>query len=106
MPAIPERRRRILLVEDEPGLFLTLTDRLTSEGYDVESARDGQSGLELALGRDFDLVLLDVMLGGGRNGFDVCRAIREARRDTPVVMLTARGHVADKVSGLMLFFVL
>src|SRR5512140_2703422 len=93
--------RRILLIEDEPGLVLTLTDRLRNEGYDVESAGDGESGLTLALSRDFDLILLDVMLPR-RNGFEVCRAIRESGRETPLVMLTARGHVADKVSGLKL----
>jgi len=96
--ATPER---ILLVEDEPGIVLTLTDRLTSEGYQVESATDGETGLDLARSRHFDLILLDVMLPR-RNGFEVCRALREGGSQTPVIMLTARGHVADKVSGLKL----
>ncbi len=93
--------RRILLVEDEPGLVLTLTDRLRDEGYLVETAGDGETGLERAASERFDLVLLDVMLPR-RNGFDMCRALRERDILTPVIMLTARGHVADKVSGLKL----
>jgi two-component system alkaline phosphatase synthesis response regulator PhoP len=93
--------RRILLVEDEPGLVLTLTDRLESEGYEIETAADGDSGLERASSRHFDLIVLDVMLPR-RNGFEVCRALRERGNQTPVIMLTARGHVADKVAGLKL----
>jgi two-component system alkaline phosphatase synthesis response regulator PhoP len=93
--------RRILLVEDEPGLVLTLTDRLESEGCEIETAADGDSGLERASSRHFDLIVLDVMLPR-RNGFEVCRALRERGNQTPVIMLTARGHVADKVAGLKL----
>jgi two-component system alkaline phosphatase synthesis response regulator PhoP len=93
--------RRILLVEDDPGLVLTLCDRLTAEGYAIETAGDGDAGLERALAGGFDLILLDVMLPK-RNGFEVCRALRAGGNETPVVMLTARGHVADKVSGLKL----
>jgi two-component system, OmpR family, alkaline phosphatase synthesis response regulator PhoP len=92
---------RILLVEDEPGLVLTLTDRLSREGYRVETAGDGETGLERAVGEPFDLVLLDVMLPK-MNGFDVCRALRQRGVDTPVIMLTARGQVVDKVVGLKL----
>ena len=93
--------RRILLVEDEPGLVLTLRVRLTSEGYDVEAAGDGDQALACARRQRFDLIVLDVMLPR-RNGFEVCRALREEGNSTPVIMLTARGHVADKVSGLKL----
>ena len=93
--------RRVLLVEDEPGLVLTLTDRLRSEGYVVSSATDGPSGLALATREAFDVILLDVMLPGA-SGFDVCRDVRQQGVQTPVIMLTARGHVADKVSGLKL----
>jgi two-component system, OmpR family, alkaline phosphatase synthesis response regulator PhoP len=92
---------RILLVEDEPSLVLTLTDRLLSEGYEVESAGDGQTGLSLALEGGFDLVLLDVMLPL-KNGFDVCRDLRQHGSRVPVLMLTARGQVVDKVVGLKL----
>jgi two-component system, OmpR family, alkaline phosphatase synthesis response regulator PhoP len=91
--------RRILLVEDEPGLVLTLTDRLKGEGYDVEAVRDGALGLARASEGGFDLVLLDVMLPG-MSGFDVCQMLRQRGIDTPVVMLTARGQLVDRVVGL------
>ena len=92
---------RILIIEDEPGLVLTLTDLLASEGYEVESASDGTSGLRMATESAFDLILLDVMLPG-KNGFDVCRDLRARNVTTPVMMLTARGQVIDKVLGLKL----
>jgi two-component system alkaline phosphatase synthesis response regulator PhoP len=98
-PASPPRR--VLLIEDEPGLVLTLTDRLRSEGYDVASAGDGPSGLALAASERFDVILLDVMLPGA-NGFDVCRDLRQQGVRTPIIMLTARGQVVDKVLGLRL----
>jgi two-component system, OmpR family, alkaline phosphatase synthesis response regulator PhoP len=91
--------RRILLVEDEPGLVLTLTDRLKGEGYDVESVRDGAAGLARASEGGFDLVLLDVMLPG-MSGFDICQTLRQRGIDTPIVMLTARGQLVDRVVGL------
>ena len=94
-------RKRILLVEDEPGLVLTLTDRLRSEGYDVGSANDGPSGLAMATRERWDVILLDVMLPGA-SGFDVCRDMRQQGVATPVLMLTARGQVVDKVLGLKL----
>jgi two-component system alkaline phosphatase synthesis response regulator PhoP len=93
--------KRILLVEDEPGLVLTLTDRLRAEGYDVTSAMDGRAGLALAEREAWDVILLDVMLPG-MSGFDVCRDLRQRGIATPVIMLTARGQVVDKVLGLKL----
>ena len=93
--------KRILLVEDEPGLVLTLTDRLAREGYAVESSTDGESGLERAAGEAFDLVLLDVMLPR-LGGFDVLKELRRRNVETPVIMLTARGQVVDRVVGLKL----
>jgi two-component system, OmpR family, alkaline phosphatase synthesis response regulator PhoP len=93
--------KRILLVEDEPGLVLTLTDRLSSEGYTVEAATDGEAGLVRAAGEGFDLIILDVMLPR-LNGFDLCRDLRQRGVLTPVIMLTARGQVFDKVVGLKL----
>ena len=93
--------RRVLLIEDEPGLVLTLTDRLKSEGYDVGVASDGPSGLARATGEPWDLILLDVMLPG-LNGFDVCRDARQKGVRAPIIMLTARGQVVDKVLGLRL----
>jgi two-component system alkaline phosphatase synthesis response regulator PhoP len=92
---------RLLLVEDEPGLVMTLTDRLTAEGYDVESATDAKTALESATTGRFDAILLDVMLPGG-NGFDICRTVRQRGVQTPILMLTARGQVIDRVVGLKL----
>ncbi|MBA2306507.1 MAG: response regulator transcription factor [Acidobacteria bacterium] len=93
--------KRILLVEDEPGLVLTLRDRLTREGYAVDTTGDGESGLARAAGEAFDLVLLDVMLPR-LGGFDVLKELRKRNVETPVIMLTARGQVVDKVVGLKL----
>jgi len=93
--------KRVLLVEDEPGLVLTLTDRLRSEGYEVQSASDGASGLARATRERWDVILLDVMLPGA-SGFDVCRDLRHQGVTTPVIMLTARSQVVDKVLGLKL----
>ncbi|HZN10861.1 MAG TPA: response regulator transcription factor [Blastocatellia bacterium] len=93
--------KRILLVEDEPGLVMTLSDRLGSEGYAVETARDGEAGLTRAAVEGFDAIVLDVMLPR-KNGFDVCRDLRQRGVQTPVLMLTARGQVVDKVVGLKL----
>src|SRR6266850_735270 len=92
---------RILLVEDEAGLRLTLTDRLGSEGYSVETAADGEAGLACATSGGYDLIVLDVMLPR-MNGFDVCREVRQRGVTTPILMLTARGQVVDKVVGLKL----
>jgi two-component system alkaline phosphatase synthesis response regulator PhoP len=92
---------RLLLVEDEPGLVMTLTDRLAAEGYEVVSAVDGETGLQRASTETFDLVLLDGMLPG-RDGFDVCRTLRQRNVTTPILMLTARGQVVDRVVGLKL----
>src|SRR5688572_18975780 len=93
--------KRILLVEDEPGVRLTLTDRLHDEGYVVETASDGDEGVARASAEPFDLVVLDVMLPG-RNGFDVCRDLRQKGVDSPILMLTARRQVTDRVVGLKL----
>jgi two-component system, OmpR family, alkaline phosphatase synthesis response regulator PhoP len=93
--------KRLLLIEDEPGLVMTLTDRLTREGYAVEASADGESGLARASAEAFDLILLDVMLPR-LGGFDVMRELRRRGIETPVIMLTARGQVVDKVVGLKL----
>jgi two-component system, OmpR family, alkaline phosphatase synthesis response regulator PhoP len=93
--------QRILLVEDEPGLVVTLTDRLATEGYAVETAQDGETGLEQAARAPFDLIILDVMLPR-KNGFDVCRDLRQRGVSSPIIMLTARGQVVDRVVGLKL----
>ena len=92
---------RIFLVEDEPGLVLTLTDRLENEGYQVDHSGDGDDALERASRGGYDLILLDVMLPK-RSGFDVCRKLREQGNNTPILMLTARSQVVDKVVGLQI----
>lgn len=90
---------RLLLIEDEAGLVLTLTDRLRRRGDEVVHAADGPSGLALAVSGDFDLIILDVGLPG-LSGFDLLRTLRQRGVETPVLILTARGQVADKVKGL------
>ena len=82
---------RILLVEDEPGLVMTLSDLLTMEGYEVASAADGPSGLARATVESFDLVVLDLMLPG-KTGLEVCRELRQRGNDTAILMLTAKSH--------------
>ncbi len=92
---------RLLLVEDEPGLQLALTDRLTAEGYTVETAGDGDTAVTRARGEPFDVIVLDVMLPG-RDGFDVAKTLRQQGLRTPILMLTARTQVVDRVVGLKL----
>jgi two-component system alkaline phosphatase synthesis response regulator PhoP len=92
---------RVLIVEDEAGLRLTLGDRLASEGYAVDTAGDGESGLEQGSTGTHDVIVLDVMLPKV-NGLDVCRELRRRGVETPILMLTARGEVVDKVVGLKL----
>ncbi len=92
---------KVLLVEDEEGLIITLSDRLQSEGFDVKTATDGELGLSFALAESFDLIILDVMLPK-KNGLDVCRDLRQRNVTTPVLMLTAKGETIDKVLGLKL----
>ena len=94
-------QKRILLVEDESGLVLTITDRLTSEGYTVTHASDGEKGEKLASQGHFDIILLDIMLPK-KNGFDIIRDLRKRGIMTPVLMLTARGQLNEKVIGLKL----
>lgn len=92
---------RILIVEDEPGLVLTLEDRLRAESYVVGIACDGMEGFKRARDEPWDLILLDGMLPR-KSGFDVCRDLRALGLKTPVLMLTARGQVSDRVVGLKL----
>jgi DNA-binding response OmpR family regulator len=92
---------RILVVEDEPGIALGLENDLRLEGYDVEVARDGESGLRRVHEQKFDLVLLDVMLPR-KDGFAVCREIRRAGLPVAVIVLTAKAQEAEKVLGLEL----
>jgi two-component system alkaline phosphatase synthesis response regulator PhoP len=94
-------KESILLVEDERSVQSTLGLRLRSEGYVVDIANDGSEGLEKATTSPFDLIILDVMLPD-RNGFDICREIRQAGMATPVLFLTARSQTVDKIIGLKL----
>jgi two-component system, OmpR family, alkaline phosphatase synthesis response regulator PhoP len=89
----------ILLVQDEPALVATLSDRLRSEGYQVEAAGDGLSALDRASNAGFHLIILDMVLPR-RSGLDVCRDLRQRGVDTPIMMLTARSQTVEKVLGL------
>jgi DNA-binding response OmpR family regulator len=91
----------ILLIEDEATLSLLLRERLEKEGYSVTTCKDGEQGLTQALGGTFNLLLLDIRLPG-KNGFEVCRELRRHCINVPVLMLTARGDVKDRVKGLKL----
>ena len=90
---------RILIVEDEPSIALALEEDLLHEGYETEVVGDGHAAVERGGAGAFDLILLDVMLPG-RDGFEVCRELRRAGVDTPIVLLTARTQEAEKVLGL------
>ena len=90
---------RILVVEDEPDLLLGLEDDLKLEGYEVEVARDGEAASRRAREQPFDLIILDVMLPS-KDGFEVCRELRRAGLQTPVILLTAKTQESDKVLGL------
>jgi two-component system copper resistance phosphate regulon response regulator CusR len=92
---------KILIVEDEPKTGTYLERGLTEAGFVVDCARDGRDGLHLALTRSYDLVLLDVMLPG-MDGWEILREIRRAGRQAPVMYLSARDQVGDRVKGLEL----
>jgi DNA-binding response OmpR family regulator len=92
-------RTRVLVVEDDAGIRMTLEDMLTAEGCVVETRPDGPSGEAAARAGGFDLILLDLMLPG-RDGLAVCKNLRDAGARTPIIMLTARGADLDVVMGL------
>jgi two-component system alkaline phosphatase synthesis response regulator PhoP len=91
--------QRLLLIEDEATLSLLLCERLEREGYSVTACKDGIQGLAQAMSGAFDLLLLDVRLPG-RNGFELCHELRRHSLNVPVLMLTARGNIKDRVKGL------
>jgi two-component system, OmpR family, alkaline phosphatase synthesis response regulator PhoP len=91
--------KKILVIEDEEIIRMTLCDRLESEGYAVDQASDGEAGLAKATQFHFDLILLDLMMPK-TNGFDVCRDIRMAGVVAPILVLTARSQTIDKVLAL------
>ena len=88
--------KSILIVEDEQNIVDILSFNLSREGYDTLEAYDGPTGLQLALEQDPDLILLDLMLPG-MDGFEVCRQVRESGSSTPIIMLTAREEIPDKI---------
>jgi len=90
---------RILVVEDDRDIAMLLEDDLTAEGHQVEVVRDGETASRRGREPGWDLIILDVMLPG-RDGFDVCRDIRRARVRTPIIILTAKTHEAEKILGL------
>lgn len=90
---------KILIIEDEPGVQMTLEDRLKAEGYEVTIEGDGISGEKKALSEEFDAILLDIMLPG-RDGYAVCENIRKTGSNTPILMLTARNTNLDSILGL------
>lgn len=89
----------LLIVEDEPRIAQTIADLAETQGYQATLAYDGPGGLQAALEGKFDVIILDVMLPG-MDGFQVVRALRERKVTTPVLMLTARTQVEDRVAGL------
>ena len=92
-------KKKILLIEDEAGISMAVKDELEFEGYQVDLAEDGVTGLESILHDQPDLVVMDLMLPG-KNGFEICREVRRKGVTTPIIMLTARTQEADKVKGL------
>ena len=92
---------RILIVEDDPALLRGLKDNFEARGFQVETAADGQTGLELALAAPPDVMILDIMLPRV-NGYEICRSVRELQLDFPILLLTAKGQEEDIVLGLNL----
>ncbi|MCG8310094.1 MAG: response regulator transcription factor [Cytophagales bacterium] len=92
---------KILIVEDELNMLRGLKDNLEFEGYETDSAKDGNTGLSKILNNNYDLVVLDVMLPN-ISGFDICKKVRSENIDTPIILLTAKGEEIDKILGLEL----
>jgi len=99
MIALAEMTEKILVIEDEPGIVDFLERGLSAHGFEVSSARDGITGTEMGLSGDVDLVVLDMMLPG-RSGLEVLAALHEVKPTLPVIALTARGEIEDRVAGL------
>ncbi len=91
--------KKILIVEDDPALLTGLSETLCNEKYEVTKAEDGQKGYTLALQKDFDLILLDLVLPL-MDGFEVCKTLRKEGRNMPILMLTSKNEEIDKVLGL------
>lgn len=93
--------KKVLLIEDDQGLVRVICDRLKDENYEVKSVTNGQEGLFMALKESFELILVDLMLPEV-NGFDIIREIRSQGNATPIIILSAKFQMSDKVSGLRL----
>lgn len=89
----------ILIIEDDISILRGLKDNLTFEGYSVLSSANGQEGLQIAVEKHVDLLLLDIMLPG-INGYEICRRLKKEKPELPIIMITARGSEMDKVGGL------
>jgi len=93
---------KILIIEDDKAILMALKDDLEFEGYEISAAYDGKEGLRLAMSQEFQLIVLDILLPE-LNGFEVCKKLREAKINTPILMLTAaRTDEMDKVLGFEL----
>ena len=90
---------KILVIEDEPGIAFGLESDLETEGYEVSVVGDGAEAVRRARAEEFDLILLDIMLPN-KDGFEVCRELRRGGLKTPIILLTARTHEAEKIMGL------
>lgn len=93
--------KKILIVEDEPGILVSLKDEFESQGYIVHVAEDGEKGLDIAKGEKPDLIILDIMLPV-LDGYEVCKKLRMEGDTTPIIMLTVKDEEVDKVLGLEL----
>lgn len=93
--------KKILVIDDEPNIVTLLKYNLEKEGYGVDTAEEGRKGLEIALTGQHDFIILDLMLPG-LDGIEICKRIRQAKIDTPILMLTAKDDELDKIIGLEL----
>ena len=91
--------KKVLVIEDELSILKLLTYNLEQEGYEVESSMDGEEGLQMALNNPYHMILLDLMLPN-KDGMEICREIRQAKSEIPIIMLTAKDSEIDKILGL------
>lgn len=91
--------KKVLIIEDEQSILKLLTYNLEQEGYEVASSMDGQEGLEMALEKNYDMILLDLMLPS-KDGMEICRELRQEKVEVPIIMLTAKDSEIDKIIGL------
>ena len=94
-----EKRKHILLVEDDESILFGLQDILDGEGYQISTASNGIDGFKLAAEKSIDLLVLDIMLPG-MNGLEICKKIKKEKMALPIIMLTAKSSEIDKISGL------